>query len=727
MIYFYLLTLFPIVFSNQNCTIENQSLNCKVNFTIDISFVQLIKNMSNNVSIISLDFNYSKYSQSNIFYSQDTLWSKTLLIRNVKKFQLENDNLLFFSFFSNVKISNSIIDFWFENKPTTSFKICHVNNFRSKFTSFYSSNSLIFDSDNMYPNPICPYVFSHAKFFYFEIHNLNFKNKFRMLNVTNFMSIGTKVFRIVNSVIKWDTNILGYTLENSLISLEILNSTLYDFNLLRGQLIRSIVLNLLNMGEFFNNSKISWLYKLNFNYAIDLNDCYRITHNYKYSSKFVDLILNSSDYFYGDEDFCLFKNFPHQNLIFPVIISPTNLACTCTLTWLILNWKLRQILNTNESHYYNKMSMRTASMTDCFQNFDYHFKRCNFEQRLSDCGVSFNQSYHSKCKENVKYYRKGCVKKFVQLVFMVCLALVGSIVTLFVLISLALKPTKENIEILYLSELLFEFLSCMLLFFPSFIRVSDNYFGEIYNDLECELDFRSTSYKLNNLSAFLINFFIYVVITGANLSNVSFVIYSLISVFRPLNLKKILKIKISLPIFIIPVTLIAIIFNFDHFMVCYFSSCADKKIKGKQMKLVMLIKNGMVFILILVSFIMNVRLVRFLFIKAKQKKKLPITLKNYVEKYENMYLKPILKLIINNVLILMLIAVPHFLLSYYRIKSVTDFTEYPLDDNYFKYINSTYKIYLILSNLFFVLNIFQKILINFKLTYGVKNWLEYFK
>ena len=40
-------------------------------------------------------------------------------------------------------------------------------------------------------------------------------------------------------------------------------------------------------------------------------------------------------YLYTEEDFCLFKDFPHSKLVVPKINTKPNLECTCTLLYLL--------------------------------------------------------------------------------------------------------------------------------------------------------------------------------------------------------------------------------------------------------------------------------------------------------------------------------------------------------------------------------------------------------
>ena len=44
-----------------------------------------------------------------------------------------------------------------------------------------------------------------------------------------------------------------------------------------------------------------------------------------------------SIYEYPNEDLCLFKDFPHNRYVYPLIMPGRQLECTCTLYWLQFN------------------------------------------------------------------------------------------------------------------------------------------------------------------------------------------------------------------------------------------------------------------------------------------------------------------------------------------------------------------------------------------------------
>ena len=58
-----------------------------------------------------------------------------------------------------------------------------------------------------------------------------------------------------------------------------------------------------------------------------------------------DLVIHFNDklklFKYADKDFCTFQHFDPSLAVFPVIKTQENLNCSsCTITWLIQNWKL---------------------------------------------------------------------------------------------------------------------------------------------------------------------------------------------------------------------------------------------------------------------------------------------------------------------------------------------------------------------------------------------------
>ncbi len=104
----------------------------------------------------------------------------------------------------------------------------------------------------------------------------------------------------------------------------------------------TLTLTLSNMGEFFhmgtqwmnalNSKKVDNFLNIDFTYNLDLNE----THFKKMSLFLIKKSTTTFDslYTYPNEDFCLFKSFPHASLVMPIIIPGMQLECTCTLKYL---------------------------------------------------------------------------------------------------------------------------------------------------------------------------------------------------------------------------------------------------------------------------------------------------------------------------------------------------------------------------------------------------------
>ncbi|RNA14963.1 hypothetical protein BpHYR1_006258 [Brachionus plicatilis] len=253
----YLFSLLPLIVVSKICTIGPQSLNCLVNFTINMNFIDLIKIMSANVSVIVIDFNHSVYSQSKISNQNDLLWTKTVSIRNVARFEIENGAPFFFTYFSAVKVVKSKIEFYYKNKSTSSLDVCNGKNLALSF--FYSTgqySSISFSSDNIYPSEICPYAFMHSHLHYVELRNLNLTNFLRIVSVHEHIDMTLGAIRILDSVIRWEPSILNKGFGSDIFSLEILNSTLYNFRKVKSSQLRLLVLNLVNMKELLTNASL---------------------------------------------------------------------------------------------------------------------------------------------------------------------------------------------------------------------------------------------------------------------------------------------------------------------------------------------------------------------------------------------------------------------------------------------------------------------------------------
>lgn len=142
--------------------------------------------------------------------------------------------------------------------------------------------------------------------------------------------------------------------------------------------LKSIKLELHNFREFIlNENKTDWM--------LDLNKNEDVTSAIKYMHKFILMLYltdKSQEFSYNDEEFCLFKNFPSNRFVYPIIKTKPALQCSCTVLWLIKNYKAYltpQLL----------LMLKTNSIASCLDiennEFNKKLDQCRFEERLFNC------------------------------------------------------------------------------------------------------------------------------------------------------------------------------------------------------------------------------------------------------------------------------------------------------------------------------------------------------
>ena len=157
-----------------------------------------------------------------------------------------------------------------------------------------------------------------------------------------------------------------------------------------------------NFGSFLHKSDNKWMKYINNDVNVNIKNQNLVSRNLAKSLKF-EIYQNSNKnnaskksfgnaYMYPDEDFCLFKHFPHEHLVYTPIMSGDRLQCTCTLIWLIQYiyfYDTRKIQNENSDYFINLYYQENAeehSVLVCLEkDLNLQIKECNFPKRLNNC------------------------------------------------------------------------------------------------------------------------------------------------------------------------------------------------------------------------------------------------------------------------------------------------------------------------------------------------------
>ena len=342
---------------------------------------------------------------------------KFLVLYNIKGFtQATNKSTLIHNELSDfvVSLEDSYFDFYFDGRRRINRELCIKSNFNRRSTHFFGSmKSLFMTNSPFYSKSVCPYVFANTNLqqvAFFQISNsLIYKNQLTFLDIneTHQFDLNVNIKKVLLNLAyeKVSTEIINKHVFKYLQFLDLtgivygIQSDLFS----HFTKIKLIILNIDNFQEFFQNG-LKWMHLLNQDLNVNLSIASEFNENIKrvIIVQFFDpkLPFNKA-YEYPDKDFCLFKDFPHTQLIYPSIIVAKHVECTCTIYWLIQYSKY--YLNEDFSFY----------ETNFLIDYPYKFESYSIRYCLKDIGFlnaslkcKFEDKLHSCHKRNSIFYHK---------------------------------------------------------------------------------------------------------------------------------------------------------------------------------------------------------------------------------------------------------------------------------------------------------------------------------
>ena len=160
--------------------------------------------------------------------------------------------------------------------------------------------------------------------------------------------------------------------------------------------IRFISINIENTRQFFHLG-LRWLQSINRGFNANLIKISNTSMDINLIAKKRVIVsfaeyahIFGSVYNYPDEDLCLFKDFPHAQLVYPSITLTDTVTCSCTLIWLIRYSKY--YMNEDLTHYDQDLyldypsGLGNFSVRQCLhKDFDRLLNKCDIDARLELC------------------------------------------------------------------------------------------------------------------------------------------------------------------------------------------------------------------------------------------------------------------------------------------------------------------------------------------------------
>ena len=312
--------------------------------------------------------------------------NKQVILRNLAGFSFKSNPFKEINVNLN-KDGQSVVelklyDSEFEFYETSTIKLsteCTIEAFNNQTTLLSKFSKIWLNENTKYSQNLCPLVFKNASIDLFLAHQMNSKNrlKFRsMTNITDIIKSKINYLSLINAKLdKLDSTLVDRDVFSNLKTFQLLgslNEIQTDF-FNSFKFLKSILFELFNFGDFIRRNS-EWMAFLRNDNVFDTS---------KSQQRDLLIILNDKNkqFEYSDNEFCLFRHFPNENLVYPVIKTKFNLTCSCTLFWLLKNWKM----------YKSKQGsniIQTQSVDRCINNqstFETDVEKCDFEKRVNLC------------------------------------------------------------------------------------------------------------------------------------------------------------------------------------------------------------------------------------------------------------------------------------------------------------------------------------------------------
>ena len=408
-------------FASLNLTCEDSQRFYK---RTDISYIEFIPSSKSLILNSDLDLNYL----GSVTYSKASYIAKTFRLRGLNGFELSdrkriNINLIHSVAHPDIYFEESRFDFYYESEKILNLDSKKCN--ESKLVTIFNSSNYFSEFSDLnlaekmqYPKRVCPFLFKNINlprlYLYvslFEIDSTNYSN----LNTLNSSVYSMELSSVLN--LNLNRKVFHPQVHSEVFLLRIVGGSIRS---IETDLFKSFQTNLnmlylkiRNTKGFFHSQGIDWIKSINYDIAkIDLDNKSSLNHRYDFKNLFSITLDNNKvsdlelfypiEYFpylryqFLDEDFCLFAQFPHQQLIVLLQISNSMISpetayshCSCTLLWIS---KYVPLFLSPESGFQLKWSLFhnfcDADNKSGNNTFYANYNKCNISSKLEKCNVS---------------------------------------------------------------------------------------------------------------------------------------------------------------------------------------------------------------------------------------------------------------------------------------------------------------------------------------------------
>ena len=274
---------------------------------------------------------------------------KTVEIRSVKGFVLSPGKSTSLpktrGLFDKVFFLDSFFQFYLNESTSVSGEYCRKEVLAPNAPSFFGLSAEIVFRSSFYTPNLCPYVFMRSDLvsmrFLSIADSLIYKNRlgFLPINETKSFDLGMQNYITLSLQVAYaeiNLDLVNRHVFKYVYMLDLIGNSYHIQHDLFSYFkhIKVISLQVDNFETFVHNG-LEWTQYLQRNVnasrvgRLKKFEKSLLLKIYEYSTFFVE------PYAFPDKDLCLFKEFPHQQLVLPLVYSDRLVECTCTLVWLV--------------------------------------------------------------------------------------------------------------------------------------------------------------------------------------------------------------------------------------------------------------------------------------------------------------------------------------------------------------------------------------------------------
>jgi hypothetical protein len=268
----------------------------------------------------------------------------------------------------------------------------------SDYKPLLSSFESVFLDDNIkFTDRVCPLVFQNSNIkrlivnSVLETNTLTFApliSNILGLNLTNDLSVlnsNVESFEIYRSNLRLlDRSLLNpyvfdklkqFAFHSTTSTLAIQKDVFQNFTMLK-----ELSLFVPSVDDYIKYESFDWILSLNPNVFINPENESQLLDEASKDKQFKLKMTDTSEkYAFPERDYCLYNDFPHYKLIYPIINVAPDLECTCSL--------LR--LTQYAAYYKDQNEIKTYSTRKCLSNpnFSNLVKQCNFAAKALECDL----------------------------------------------------------------------------------------------------------------------------------------------------------------------------------------------------------------------------------------------------------------------------------------------------------------------------------------------------